>query len=225
MRVVKSSAKIDYYTPIASRTRSKHSEEKDQKKKMDITDDGACLVEMNDILSKECCVCLEHADEKKDIRMKCCAQIMHKSCFLEWTSNKVVNMNKCLVCKGEFESMLEYTSFEDVLKYADEKASVGSHRIKENLQLLGYALTQAFQLKNINIYIKDKVNNVDREQSDDDNDWHLRRSRSDDEPRNWEGRSDRHILMSRLFSFVISVIIIALLLISIFSQSPNCTAN
>lgn len=215
--------KIDFHTPIALRTRSSHlkkkSEEKGLKKKMDAIDNTACFVEMNEILSSECCVCLDNVDEKKDIRMKCCAQIMHKACFLEWTSNKAVNINKCLVCTSEFHSVLEYTSFEDILKYAEKKASVISHGVTETLQILGYALTQAVQCKNINIYIKEK--------SDNENDNRESRSRSDTD--NDSARRTHiakfEILRSRLLSFVISIIIIFLLLISIFSQNPNCTSN
>lgn len=165
-----------------------------------------CVVELNEILSNECCVCLDNVDCKKDVRMKCCTQIMHKSCFLEWTTNKPENVNKCLVCKSEFQNVLEYVTFEDVLKYADKHVKI------KTLNILSYALSRVSQCENVKIFIRPGGPSSTSDDGNEDN------ARTGHQTRmaNWR------VLTSKLANLVISVFIILLLLIAILSHTEEC---
>lgn len=154
------------------------------------------IIALNILIDTECCVCLDTVDmyvKDSFIKMKCCLQNVHKACFLEWIGTKKENTNKCLICRTEFGSMLNYVSLDDILTYTDNH--------KHTINSFNYALGNIFKFDNINICILDP----------NPNEQHV------------EVTAQSSMLDSKVCTFIVSSIIIMLLLISIITHSDNCS--
>ena len=159
-------------------------------------------IELNNLIDSECCVCLDIVDmyvKDSFIQMKCCLQNLHKGCFLEWIGTKKENTNTCLICRTEFDSILNYVSLQEVLSYTD------SH--KHTINIFNYALGNIFRFDNINICIVDPL--VPQVQAQDQHADNLTRL---------------NMLSNKLTAFIVSSVLILLLLISILSNFDKCSA-
>lgn len=56
--------------------------------------DNACVKDSTSIENQECFFCLENLQLKQQIiRLRCCKQILHESCFQEWSEIELKRQN------------------------------------------------------------------------------------------------------------------------------------